>query len=145
MVNRETRLDAPYRTTDILFVCHCVCVVGGRLIRTGGGGMGGQQMQQIEKAKQQEEQKAAAEEQRAQILKAILSPEARERMCNIKMVKEAKGRQIEDMLINRAQRGQLGGVVDEDTLIQMLESINEQQQEKSKVSFTRRRMDDDWD
>ena len=40
-------------------------------------------MQQIEKAKQQEDQKAAAEEQRAQILKAILSPEARERMCNI--------------------------------------------------------------
>ena len=39
----------------------------------------------------------------------------------------------------------LGGVVDEETLIQMLESINEQTEAKSKVSFTRRRMDDDWD
>ena len=43
------------------------------------------------------------------------------------------------------QRGQLGGVVDEDTLIEMLESINQQVEAKSKVSFTRRRMDDDWD
>jgi programmed cell death protein 5 len=100
--------------------------------------------QQMEKQQQQQEQQAAAEEQRAQILKAILSPEARERMSNIKMVKADKARKIEDMLIMRAQRGQLGGVVDEDTLIQMLESINEQMESKSKVSFNRRRADDDW-
>merc|ERR1719231_2105103 len=102
-----------------------------------GGGMGA--MADIEKKKQQEEQQAAAEEQRAQILKAILSPQARERLGNIGMVKKDKARKIEDMLIMRAQRGQLGGVVDEDTLIQMLESINEQTETKSKVSFTRRR------
>ena len=108
-----------------------------------GGGMGA--MADIEKKKQQEEQQAAAEEQRAQILKAILSPQARERLGNIGMVKKDKARKIEDMLIMRAQRGQLGGVVDEDTLIEMLESINQQVEAKSKVSFTRRRMDDDWD
>merc|ERR1711939_803105 len=108
-------------------------------------GGGGNMMQDLEKQKQQQEQQAAAEEQRAQILKAILSPEARERMSNISMVKKDKARKIEDMLIMRAQRGQLGSVVDEDALIQMLESINEQTETKSKVSFTRRRMDDDWD
>jgi len=111
----------------------------------GMGGMGGNMMADIEKQKQQQEQQAAADEQRAQILKAILSPEARERLNNISMVKKDKARKIEDMLIMRAQRGQLGGVVDEETLIQMLESINEQTESKSKVSFTRRRMDDDWD
>ena len=107
----------------------------------GGAGM----MQDMQKQQQQKEQQEAAEEQRAQILKAILSPEARERMSNIRIVKQDKARKIEDMLIMRAQRGQLGGVVDEDTLIQMLESINEQIEAKSKVSFTRRRVDDDWD
>jgi programmed cell death protein 5 len=111
----------------------------------GMGGMGGNMMMDMEKQKQQADQAAAADEQRAQILKAILSPEARERMSNIKMVKPDKARKIEDMLIMRSQRGQLGGVVDEETLIQMLESINEQTEAKSKVSFTRRRMDDDWD
>ena len=39
-------------------------------------------MADMEKQKQQQEQQAAADEQRAQILKAILSPEARERPKN---------------------------------------------------------------
>jgi len=117
----------------------------------GGGGMppgmipGGGGMPDMEQMQQKKEQEAAAEEQRAQILKAILSPEARERLGNIGMVKPDKARKIQDMLIMQAQRGQLGGVVDEDTLVQMLEKINAQFEEKSKVSFTRRRMDDDWD
>lgn len=146
----------------------------------GGGGMppgmipGGGGMPDMEQMQQKKEQEAAAEEQRAQILKAILSPEARERLGNIGMVKPDKARKIQDMLImqvphpfvcgsslpgqlsvagrmggqpiclhvlhtyahkcNQAQRGQLGGVVDEDTLVQMLEKINAQFEEKSKVS-----------
>ena len=71
----------------------------------GGGGMppgmipGGGGMPDMEQMQQKKEQEAAAEEQRAQILKAILSPEARERLGNIGMVKPDKARKIQDMLI----------------------------------------------
>eukprot|EP00960_Hanusia_phi_P032600 749933-Hanusia_phi.AAC.10 len=49
------------------------------------------------------------------------------------MVKKEKARKVEDMLIMNAQRGAIGGQIDEAQLIEMLESINEQTEKETKV------------
>jgi programmed cell death protein 5 len=63
------------------------------------------------------------------------------------MVKKDKARRIEDMLITQAHRGAIAGAIEEDQLIQMLESINEMEGKSKvgKVTIQRRRMDDDDD
>ena len=55
-------------------------------------------------------------------------------VSNIAMVKKDKARKVEDMLIMNAQRGAIGGQIDEAQLIEMLESINEQTEKETKVS-----------
>uniref|UniRef100_A0A7S4P753 Programmed cell death protein 5 n=3 Tax=Guillardia theta TaxID=55529 RepID=A0A7S4P753_GUITH len=117
---------------------------GGQAGMGGVGGYGGYQQMDPEQQKAQQERQKAAEDQRTQILKAILSPQARERLSNIAMVKKDKARKVEDMLIMNAQRGAIGGQIDEAQLIEMLESINEQTEKETKVTFQRRRIDDDW-
>mmetsp|Transcript_23270 Transcript_23270/g.52256 ORF Transcript_23270/g.52256 Transcript_23270/m.52256 type:complete len:151 (-) Transcript_23270:49-501(-) len=117
---------------------------GGPAGMGGMGGYGGYQQMDPEQQKAQQERQKAAEDQRTQILKAILSPQARERLSNIAMVKKEKARKVEDMLIMNAQRGAIGGQIDEAQLIEMLESINEQTEKETKVTFQRRRIDDDW-
>ncbi len=63
--------------------------------------------QQAEAAAIREEEQAEYERQKAEILRRILSPEARSRLTNIKMVKPQLAEQIELQLINLAQTGQL--------------------------------------
>jgi programmed cell death protein 5 len=110
------------------------------------GMMGG--MDGAAKAKEQQEKQKAADEQRAQILKAVLTPGARERLANIAMVKADKARRIEDMIITQAGRGVIDGVLEEEQLIQMLESISEAENKgkgTGKITIQRKRMDDDDD
>uniref|UniRef100_A0A7S0RRG1 Programmed cell death protein 5 n=1 Tax=Pyramimonas obovata TaxID=1411642 RepID=A0A7S0RRG1_9CHLO len=108
-----------------------------------GGEMPDQQQMQA-----QEEQKRAMEEQRAQMLQAFLQPAARERLTRISLVKPEKARKVEDMVLTMAQRGQLGGPVDEKQLIKWLEQISGGGEEKAKVTINHRRRnimdDDDW-
>lgn len=65
--------------------------------------------------------------------------------------KPEKGRMVEAMLIQMAQRGQIRGKIGENELIGMLESINQQiaPSQANKVKFDRRRAaldsDDDDD
>jgi len=63
------------------------------------------------------------------------------------MVKAEKARRIEDMIITQAGRGAIGGVLEEDQLIEMLESLSEMETQgrAGKVSIQRKRMDDDDD
>lgn len=61
------------------------------------------------------------------------------------MVKPEKARGVEDMIIAAARRGAITEKVTEERLIQMLESVNERTQQKTKVTIQRRRgLDDDF-
>ncbi|QDZ24459.1 programmed cell death protein 5-like protein [Chloropicon primus] len=111
-----------------------------------GGGAGGMP-QNMEQAQQQAEQRQAAEEQRQEMLVRILTPDARERLNRVRLVKPEKAMGIENMLLAAAQRGAIGEKVTEDRLITLLTQVNEQTQKKTSVKIIRRTSaldDDDW-
>ncbi len=64
------------------------------------------------------------------------------------IVKADKARAVEELILQMARRGQLGGKVSEKQLIDMLENIREQASNEPKIIVSRRRdmeSDDDDD
>eukprot|EP01080_Neovahlkampfia_damariscottae_P004765 gene4765-8347_t len=103
-------------------------------------------MQGQQKTQQQKEQeKQEAEDQRNKILSQIMTPEARERLNRVAMVKGDRAKSVEEYLINAAKNRQLSGKVDEEQLITILEQVAEQKQ-KTKITIQRRDIfdDDEW-
>lgn len=86
-------------------------------------------------------------EQRRLMLNQILTPEAREKLANIRLVKPDRAEQVESMVISAARSGQLGGRVTEEQLKDLLQTVVEQTQKKTSVTIVRRRrgFDDDDD
>lgn len=87
-----------------------------------------------------------AEQARQSMLVQILTPEARDRLLRISLVKPEKARFLEDSLIQAVRTGQLrggsgpGGRISEGDLIGMLEQIgSEEEKRKTKIVFARRR------
>ena len=75
-----------------------------------------------------ENQHAAQNEhaaQKEQILKQILTPEARMRLNNIKMVKKELSDLVEQYLIGMATQGKIPGQINDDQLKQILLSIQQ--------------------
>lgn len=66
------------------------------------------------------------EEQRNSMLKQILTPEAKDRLSRVQMVKPENARAVEEHLIRLARAGKLSDRVDESTLIKMLEDVSAQ-------------------
>jgi len=99
----------------------------------GGGGGGAAQKQQ-----QQEERMKQMEDMKNGILSQVLTQEARARLNTIMVAKPDKGKQVEAMLCQMAQTGQLGGKLGEKDLKDLLERFSSQQS-SSKVKFDRRR------
>lgn len=104
----------------------------------------GQAVQQEEQRHQME----AALEQRRSMIRAVLEPEAQERLNRIGLLKPEKQRGFEDFVIANLQRGAIKQKIDENTLISMLEKIGSASLtgsavSTSSVSFKRRAFDDD--
>ncbi|HII94726.1 MAG TPA: DNA-binding protein [Candidatus Methanofastidiosum sp.] len=66
-------------------------------------------------------QKVEFELQKQQILRALLSSEARERLTRVKMARKEEGEQIELLLIQLYQQGKITKQVDDAMLKQILE------------------------
>ena len=81
-----------------------------------------QQAAQEEKAKQFEMQKQA-------VLRQILTPEARDRLANIKLANPQMADGVEMQLIQLAQSGRLQGVIDDAMLRNILAQITPQKRE----------------
>ena len=63
----------------------------------------------------------------------------------IRIAKPEKAAMVENMLVQMARRGQLGGQLGEDELRGLLEKVNEQTKQETTVKYDRRRaaLDDD--
>jgi len=70
---------------------------------------------------QARQQKVEFEIQKQQILRALLSSEARERLTRVKMARKEEGEQIEMLLIQLYQQGKITKQVDDAMLKQILE------------------------
>ena len=81
-----------------------------------------QQAAQEEKAKQLEMQKQS-------VLRQILTPEARDRLANIKLANPQMAEGVEMQLIQLAQSGRLQGVIDDAMLRNILAQIAPQKRE----------------
>jgi programmed cell death protein 5 len=84
---------------------------------------------------QAEEQAVAeAQAQKEAILRQILTPEARQRLTNIKMVKPQFAEQIEMQLIQLASTGRLKSRVTDEQLKTLLQQLQGKERER-KVKF----------
>jgi programmed cell death protein 5 len=102
------------------------------------------QQQAGQQAQQEKMQKQ--EEARQQMLDAFLSPEAKERLNRIRIVKPEKVRQVEDYIIRMAQSRQLGGPLPDEQLCQLLEKVSESEKGgEVKIAHRGKKDDDAWD
>ena len=90
------------------------------------------------------EKQANQREQRKAILQQILTPEAKQRLANIAVVKPEKAEKLELILIQNGQRGLLQGKVTETQMIDLLKQVSENEiAPASTITFKRKRFDDD--
>lgn len=85
-------------------------------------------------------------EKRRIILKSLLTPEANERLSRIRIVKEEKARQIEDIILMNSQRGLIRNKLEDEQLISIIEQVSEIVQKKEpKIQIKRKKQFDDDD
>lgn len=94
-----------------------------------------QQAFQESMLEEQEKQQQAFEEQKKQILRAILTNDARERLGRIKVARPEIAENIEHQLILAAQQGQLQSKINDEQLRMLLKKI---MPKKRDISIKRR-------
>ena len=94
-----------------------------------------QQQAAAQQQLQQQEAQAQFEAQKKQILGQILTPEARNRLANLRLTKPELVNQIELQLIQSAQAGSLRGKVTDEQLKVLLKQIAGQKRE---IKITRK-------
>ena len=93
------------------------------------------ELQQQAMSEQQVAQEEAIRAQRAAVLRQILSPEARDRMNNLRMVKPEFAEQLENELIRLAQTNRLPEVpISDKTLKTMLTQVQSRKRD-TKIEF----------
>lgn len=88
---------------------------------------------QREREEELERQKREAEAAKQVILRRVLTPEARQRLTNIKMVRPEYAEQLELQLIQVAQSGRLKLPITDEMLKNLLAQLQAQQHREIKV------------
>lgn len=85
--------------------------------------------QQAQNQAAQQEQAQRYEMQKQNALRQILTPEARDRLANIRLANPQMAASVENQLIQLAQSGRLAGVIDDAMLKNILAQIAPQHRE----------------
>ncbi|KSW11673.1 DNA-binding protein [Pyrodictium occultum] len=91
---------------------------------------------QMEEEMRRRRQEEAA--RREALLRNILTPEARERLANVKLVRPELARAVEDNIIALVQAGQLQPPVGEDVVKRLLEAIYERTRREPRIKIKRK-------
>ena len=91
------------------------------------------QVEEELKRRQQEEMA-----RREALLRAILTPEARQRLANVKLVRPELARIVEDNIIALVQAGQLQPPVGEDVVKQLLATVYERTHREPRIRIKRK-------
>jgi programmed cell death protein 5 len=86
-----------------------------------------QRAQQEKAAEAQAQAQATAEAQKQALMRKILTPEARQRLQNVKLVRPDFASQIEIQLLQLAQSGRIPLPITDNILKQLLKQIQSQQ------------------
>lgn len=97
-----------------------------------------QMLAEAEERQKRAEEEAAREAQRQSILRIILTPEARERLANVKLVRPELARAVEDYLIGLYSSGQLKGVIDDETLRGILAEVDSRMRREVRIRIRRK-------
>jgi len=102
-----------------------------------------EELEEIKRRKLAEMQRKMEEERqrRAQIeaaLRQILTPEARERLANLRLVKPELAQALEEQLINLARSGRVKIPITDDFLKRLLAEIYEQTHRDTKIEIRRK-------
>lgn len=84
-----------------------------------------------EAAYQQEQAQAEMEARKQELLRKILTPEARERLTTLRMSRPALVEQLEMQLFSLAQSGRIQNMIDDEQLKQLLAQIQPPKRETS--------------
>jgi programmed cell death protein 5 len=89
---------------------------------------------------EQERQRALqeAEARREALLRSILTPAARERLANVKLVRPELARTVEDQIIALVQAGRLTPPVGEDVVKQLLQYLDQQTRRETRIRIKRK-------
>jgi len=82
-----------------------------------------QKMAELQARIAEEEARRQRELERTAAMRVILTPEARQRLNNLKLVKPELVERIEEYLIQLAQSGQLRSQIDDETLKMILDKL----------------------
>ncbi len=85
--------------------------------------------QRLAQEEQQTETRKQLEVQKQAILRRILTPEARQRLTNLKMVKPEFASQLELQLIQIAQQDRIKTPIDDDQLKEILQRLQKDRRE----------------
>lgn len=88
-----------------------------------------QKMLELQRRLAEEEAKARVEAEKQAALRVILTPEARQRLANIKMVKPEFAEQLENQLIQLAQTGRVRLPITDEELKEILIRISSKKRE----------------
>ncbi len=89
----------------------------------------------MESSEAEEEAEEQYEQQKENLLRQLLTPDARERLGRVKLARPEVAEGIEQQVIMLAQRGMVKGKIDDETLKKLLRKVTE----RSKKDFTIRR------
>jgi len=94
-------------------------------------------------SKEQEAKAREQEERRQHMISQIMTADARERLARVALVKPERAREIENNLIQAAQRGALSSPVDDDHLVRLLNGMNDAKKPTKIVMARKSALDDD--
>ena len=95
-------------------------------------------LEQQRKALEEQQRRAEIEAKKEAILRVILTPEARQRLNNVKLVKPEIAEAIENQLIALAQAGRIQAPITDDELKEILAQLTNQTKRDYKITIKER-------